>query len=209
MNAHKYARVVVDIPARALNRSFTYSVPEDIQEKIETGHVAEVPFGRQCCLGVIIEVFNELSEDDKKYELREIIALPEELPFWNGELMNLVRLMRTLYGGTWYESFQTVVPAPVLQRMKAMWSKKRILPARKKKNAEAAEVYPEIPLTRAQDDAVDLICRSAEDGKPVLLYGVTGSGKTEVYLHSIKRMLAAGKENQEMNVVRHHGIAVQ
>lgn len=48
-------------------------------------------------------------------------------------------------------------------------------------------------LGPAQQEAVDAL--SALQGfKPVLLHGVTGSGKTEVYLHAAERVLAAGRQ---------------
>lgn len=48
-------------------------------------------------------------------------------------------------------------------------------------------------LGRAQQEAVDALA-TLEGFKPVLLHGVTGSGKTEVYLHAAERVLAAGRQ---------------
>jgi primosomal protein N' (replication factor Y) len=48
-------------------------------------------------------------------------------------------------------------------------------------------------LTQAQRDAVEGIAARLGGFAGVLLLGVTGSGKTEVYLHAIERVLAAGR----------------
>jgi primosomal protein N' (replication factor Y) len=48
-------------------------------------------------------------------------------------------------------------------------------------------------LTPAQTTAVEAIARSAPGAAPFLLHGVTGSGKTEVYLSVTAAALAAGK----------------
>lgn len=48
-----------------------------------------------------------------------------------------------------------------------------------------------LELTAAQQKAVDAI-NNAEAGEVFLLHGVTGSGKTEVYLHAISRALEEG-----------------
>ncbi|PKQ38900.1 MAG: primosomal protein N' [Actinobacteria bacterium HGW-Actinobacteria-1] len=47
-------------------------------------------------------------------------------------------------------------------------------------------------LTTAQRDAVEKIC--ASPGDVIVLEGVTGSGKTEVYLRAIEHTLAAGRD---------------
>ncbi len=49
-------------------------------------------------------------------------------------------------------------------------------------------------LTSEQAGAVTEICAGHGEYKPFLLLGVTGSGKTEVYLHAIAATLRAGKQ---------------
>jgi len=53
-----------------------------------------------------------------------------------------------------------------------------------------------LPLTAAQGKVFEEIRAALDSGRPhaFLLQGVTGSGKTEIYLQAIERVLAAGKE---------------
>ncbi len=51
-----------------------------------------------------------------------------------------------------------------------------------------------LPLTPDQQHALDCITGSQYDGRPVLLHGVTGSGKTEIYLQAIASVIAQGKQ---------------
>ncbi|MBK8094139.1 MAG: primosomal protein N' [Verrucomicrobiaceae bacterium] len=60
------------------------------------------------------------------------------------------------------------------------------------------EFMPSAPLqlTEEQQSAFDAISASlpkADEARPILLHGVTGSGKTEVYLQIIDKVLAQGK----------------
>lgn len=53
-----------------------------------------------------------------------------------------------------------------------------------------------LTLMDEQAAAVDLLSERlrSSSSKPILLYGVTGSGKTEVYLQSIAKVIASGKQ---------------
>jgi len=55
----------------------------------------------------------------------------------------------------------------------------------------SAKTEKNITLTDLQDNAVKNILKSIE--KPIVLYGVTGSGKTEVYMHVIEDVLKNNK----------------
>lgn len=49
-------------------------------------------------------------------------------------------------------------------------------------------------LNPAQQQAIELICQNENEYRPFLLDGVTGSGKTEVYLHAVEAALDKGKQ---------------
>ncbi len=57
-----------------------------------------------------------------------------------------------------------------------------------------SEELKSVHLTKAQQLAYDQLGAALETNKPVLLQGVTGSGKTLLYIHKIREVLATGKQ---------------
>ncbi|MCK6439280.1 MAG: primosomal protein N' [Planctomycetes bacterium] len=86
--------------------------------------------------------------------------------------------------------------APIATLIKQGWLSIEKIPIEDFDGVNAAEAPDEIPdLTVEQERAVNAIAPSIErdEYKTFLLYGVTGSGKTEVYLRALKHVLELGK----------------
>lgn len=59
--------------------------------------------------------------------------------------------------------------------------------------SETSECKPINQLNQYQQEALEQIKKHFETQQTVLLHGITGSGKTEIYIHLIQETLAAGK----------------
>ena len=49
----KYANIIVDISVEKLDKTFQYSIPENLQEEIQVGVQVDIPFGNRKLTGRI------------------------------------------------------------------------------------------------------------------------------------------------------------
>jgi len=166
-----FAEVFPLVTARAVARAFTYEVPEDVG----VGAIVRVPFGRSRARGIVTELV-EAPPDG--VEARPIEAVVGELP---PTLVELALWLADYYGSTPARALALVAPVTPKRR------KEQAPPA--ERQALGGEAEP-AELSETQRAAIARIV----DGGPgnVLLYGATGSGKTEVYLQASATMLERG-----------------
>jgi primosomal protein N' (replication factor Y) len=159
------------VTARAVARPFTYEVPDGVG----VGAVVRIPFGRSRARGLVTEL---VAAPPDGVEARPIESVAGEIP---PVLVELALWLADYYGSTPARALALVAPEAPKRR------KEQAPPA--ERQALAGEDAP-AALSDAQAAAVARIV----DGGPgnVLLYGATGSGKTEVYLQACAAMLERG-----------------
>lgn len=146
-------------------------------EGIAPGHVVFVPWGKKQALAVVLELHSRTPHFETKAVIERLYPLP--LPPY---LLSLAQWMSTYY----FEPLQRCIETIVL-------CKKVVKPRKTAK--QYSEKRSEQPvLNEHQQEAVDAILKSDDDLNTFLLHGVTGSGKTEVYLAVIAEVLAQGKQ---------------
>ena len=165
-----YASVYPLVTARAVAREFTYEVPEDVA----VGAIVRVPFGRSRARGIVVSL-HESAPDG--VDARPIESVTGEIP---ATLVELALWIADYYGSTPARALALVAPETPKRR------KEQAPPA--ERQALTGEAEP-LRLSDSQIAAVDRIVNG--DGN-YLLYGATGSGKTEVYLQACASMLERG-----------------
>jgi primosomal protein N' (replication factor Y) (superfamily II helicase) len=172
----RYASVYPLVTARALAREFTYEIPEDIGP----GAVVEVRFGNARRRGVVTQVD---VTPPKGIDTSPVERVVEELP---RPLVELALWIADYYGSTPGRALALV--APVQRKPRG----ERPQPA--ERDALPGEAEP-ASLSPSQREALERIVGVLETGESAnfLLYGATGSGKTEVYLQACAAALERGR----------------
>jgi primosomal protein N' (replication factor Y) len=178
-------RVALEVPVAKL---FDYTAPEN--EDVAPGDRVVVPFGAREKVGVVVDASDSSTVDPAR--LKAIARKLDGAPRFTVQWLEQMRFLATYYQRPFGETVAGALP-PRLRSLKP-------LPARRKADATAKlgpdplEFAAGPALNAAQAAAVERIAAGLGAFEAFLLFGVTGSGKTEVYLHLIARILAAGKQ---------------
>jgi primosomal protein N' (replication factor Y) len=170
-----YASIYPLVNARAVARAFTYEVEDGVGE----GAIVTMPFGRRRARGIVVGL------EDRPPEGIEAVPVDRVVGQVAPALVELALWLADYYGSTPARALALV--APELPRRR----KEQSPPAERQSLAgeeEPAELLPE------QRVAIDRIVASLDTGRggAFLLYGPTGSGKTEVYLQVCAAVLERG-----------------
>ncbi|MBC7693426.1 MAG: primosomal protein N' [Methylotenera sp.] len=185
----------VAIP-RPLEGLFTYKIPPEMVDKVHVGGWVKVPFGRSATHAFIVEApkeDSELPEHIKAEKLKAILEVGEEGAIFTHDVLELCRWAHKYYCSPLGEVLHCAAP-PAALGLRSTRKKARAL----KGGAHVAAI-PGHTLTEPQLEALAILEKSRtaapDSGVPrvALLHGVTGSGKTEIYIELAKRALADGK----------------
>ena len=175
-----YAEVIVDISHEAIDKSFSYRIPEDMV--LHVGDPVLVPFGRGKKKAYVLSIHERVCFPEEK--IKDIDSVLDKEFSVEEELLSLAVWMSREYGTGLNQCLKTVIPV-----------KKKV-----KKRGKATELLwkaEEAPLslTKEQANVLEGIKLAFSKGeKAALLFGVTGSGKTEVYLKLMEEIIRKGKE---------------
>lgn len=151
--------------------AFTYAHPESLN----TGSIVLIEIGRKQVSGVIMREVSKPS-----FATKTIVSLIEQTPL-PLPLLELAKWMSSYYATHLAAALQTLLPRGIQKTRR----NRETIPLKSVRNRT------KIILNTAQISALSEINASAND--TVLLHGVTGSGKTAVYIETAKETLQSGK----------------
>lgn len=103
----KYAGVIVDVKASAVNRLFHYSIPEHIG-RVRLGHRVLVPFGSRKVEAYVVELVDQVALEPER--IKPIIRLLDPEPILTDEHLAVASWMVKEYAGLYAQALQCFLP---------------------------------------------------------------------------------------------------
>ena len=163
------------IVARPFDQVFTYEADD---QSLEIGQIVIVPFGKAREVGMVMEV----GVNKPDYNIKKIETVIKRIKF---SKLNIKFLK-------WVSDYTL---APIGSVLKLFTINKDIISYQRDDKSLSEPFFKSTILNEEQDKAKEDIIKIQEHShKPIVLEGVTGSGKTEVYFDLIEREINQSKQ---------------
>lgn len=207
-----------------LYNNFDYLPPKEqlhlstqINEKDHTsleyvGRRVLVPFGTKTLIGIIIEVKNSSNLPISK--LKSIIKIIDENPIFEKEHLNLLRWSSIYYKHPFGLVLDSALPTWFRKGKELSINKISINKKSSQKSSKKillntnAEIKQSFKLSKHQKQAIANIQQNIDKFIIHCLFGITGSGKTEVYLQVIEDIIK-NKNQQALVLIPEIGLTPQ
>lgn len=163
---------------------FTYKIPEKFLEKIKIWQIVKIPFWKEEIFWVVISIFSEKLENN--FKIKEILEITNEKSFIYGYRIELLKFISEYYFTPIHNSLNLFLPKNLVEKVKKWKFEEKFSEYKysQEKNNK---------LTEYQKNILEEIEKSEE--KKFLLFWVTWSGKTEIYIKLIEKYLTQGKQS--------------
>ncbi len=172
-----YYDIAVGLPLR---QCFTYKS----KEVITKGKRVIVPFGSKSIVGIVVK---KIAKPKSLKGLKEIISIADEYSCFNGSIFEAITWASDYYHHPIGEVFFSFMPTLLRKQ-----NDKIIIDLDDNTEYKLNEKDKKLKLTKEQNINLSKL-NKVEKFSPSLIYGVTGSGKTEIYLKLAEKFILQNK----------------
>lgn len=176
-------QVAIPLPITGL---FTYRLPEHLASQARVGLRVRVPFRNRTITGFIVDD----TPGETAAQPKDVLEILDSKPVLDDHLLRLAKWIANYYFSSWGEAIQNMLPkyVPSHRAPRRTEAVAQTIPA-------PAEKPVSIQLNEEQAAACSALERFVAEKKfhEVFLFGVTGGGKSELYIRTIKEVLKQGK----------------
>jgi primosomal protein N' (replication factor Y) len=183
----RYADVAIPRP---LPGTLSYAVPPEMEDAIKCGQRVLVPFRRQYSVGYIMEIRQGAPKNIDIKKIKTIKEILDLTPALSKEMQKFLLWMSSYYCAPIGEVCRAALP----NRLNRHTAPKTTRPLSPPEMETPPRNLPEITLNPEQKRALEAVKEklTSGDNKPILLHGITGSGKTEIYLRAFEELKKLG-----------------
>ena len=163
---------------KIFNHPFTY----ETNLKLRLGDYVEVPFGKTKTIGVVWDEFEKNTE--KKFQTKKIIK-KLKIPNLTKKMVNFIN---------WFAEYNVIPKGMALKLSLLNNSNLEEFPKNELQNYSINLKKKIFNLTKTQKDSLKKIEKKSNEFRVHVVQGVTGSGKTIVYFHAIKKILDKSRQ---------------
>lgn len=242
----KYAVVLVNIKTLGV-KTFSYLIPDEMQDLIKIGQAVLVPFGRQGLINAFVVGFTDYLPDGIK--AKKINKILDETPLFSIKYLKLLEWVANYYCTDFVTVLNAAIPMKLIEKnakteqsvelvrtdFENLTKRQKEILQILKEEGKCSLIYfeekakttrttmkkleklafvkinteyvyrnpltifkdiktePLYELSSEQEAVYQGIKSKMRSQKPILLHGVTASGKTEVYFKLIKDVIDSGK----------------
>ncbi len=167
----RYLQVVFNTP---VDTSFTYS---SLDEKSILGYRVTAPFGKRLLTGFIVS--ESFEKPSGNYKIKSIKRVIDKKKLFGKEEIKLAKWISSMYFCTLGEALSSMLPGG---------RRDSLIPA-----FDTEDPVSEIPRVLSDEQKLAVETITSSKNKILYLYGITGSGKTEVFLQAAEKIISSGR----------------